>query len=69
MNINKVLLITSKNFKEPAVKNVVKILKNKGIEYIFLSERWLSDNMVTSIASYLYRIRCWNKFNKVIKYV
>ncbi|PIU28239.1 MAG: hypothetical protein COT09_05605, partial [Candidatus Hydromicrobium americanum] len=66
-DINKVLFITSRCYREPAFKDVVKVLKTKGIEYVFLSERWLADNIVTDMASYLSRIRGWIKFNKVAK--
>jgi len=68
-DINKIFLITSKNFRESAFRDVIRVLKNKRVEYIFLSERWLSDNIVTDMATYLLRIRGWNKFNKVAKYV
>jgi len=67
--VKKVLLITSRNFRESAFKDVVEALKSKGIEYIFLSETWLPDNTVTDMTSYLLRIRGWNKFNKVTKHV
>lgn len=68
-DINEVLLITSRNLRESAFKDVVKALKSKGIEYIFLSERWLSDKMVTDMTSYLFRIRGWKRFNKAEKHV
>ena len=68
-DINEALLITSRNLRESAFKDVVKALKSKGIEYIFLSERWLSDEMVTDMTSYLFRIRGWKRFNKAEKYV
>lgn len=69
VDINKVIFVTSRNFRESAFKSVVKALKSKGINYIFLSERWLSDNIVTDMTSYLLRIRGWNKFNRVVKHV
>jgi hypothetical protein len=68
-DIIRVLLITSRNFGGLAFKNVVKTLKNNGIGYTFLSERWLSDNDVTDMRSYLIRTRGWRKFNKVAKHV
>ena len=68
-DVHKVLLITSRNFRESAFKDVVEALESKGIEYIFLSETWLPDNAVTDMTSYLLRIRGWNKFNKVTKHV
>lgn len=63
-NIEEVLLITNKNFRESAFQDVVKALKSKGIECTFLSERWLSDNIVTDMTSYLLRIRSWKRFGK-----
>jgi len=68
-DINKVLFITSGNYKESAFASVVETLENKDIEYCFISERWLSDNMVTDMTRYLMRIRCWKKFSTVGKYV
>lgn len=68
-DINKVLLITSRNFKEAKFKDVVNAIKSKGIEYYFLSERWLSDNTVTDMTSYLLRIRNWRKFIKCRNYL
>lgn len=67
-DINKVLLITSRYFKESAFKDVVKALKSKGVEYIFLSERSLPDNIVTDMTSYLLRMRGWKKFNNLLAY-
>lgn len=68
-DINKVLLITNRNFRESAFENAAKALKSKGVEYIFLSERWLSDNIVTDMTRYLFRIRGWKKFNGMGKHV
>ena len=68
-DLNKVLLITSRDFRESAFKDVVEALESEGIEYIFLSERWLPDNIVSDMASYLFRIRGWNEFNKVARHV
>jgi len=68
-DINEVLFITSRNLRESAFKDVVKALKNKDIEYTFLPERWLSDNDVTDMTSYLIRTRGWRKFNKVARHV
>lgn len=67
--INKVHLVTSRNFRESAFRDVIKALRNKRIKYIFLPERSLSDQTVTDMTNYLYRIRGWKKFNKVAKYV
>ena len=66
-NINRVLLVTSRNFGRPAFKSVVETLRKKGIGYTFLSERWLSDNDATDMKGYLVRTRGWRKFNKVAK--
>ena len=60
-DINRLLLITSRHFKELSFKDVVKALRSRRIEYSFLSERWLSDNTVTDMTSYLSRIRNWRK--------
>jgi len=68
-NINKALLITSRHFKESIFNDVVSVLRNKNIKYIFLSERALSDNNVSDITRYISRMRNWKKFNKVAKYV
>jgi len=68
-DINEVLLITSRNLRESAFKDVIKALKSKDIEYTFLPERWLSDNDVTDMTSYLIRTRGWRKFNKVARHV
>lgn len=69
VDIHRVIIVTSRSFKESAFKNVVKAIRSKGINYIYLSERQLSDNIVTDMTSYLLRIRGWDKFNKVAKYV
>ncbi|HBE45253.1 MAG TPA: hypothetical protein DDW17_07370 [Deltaproteobacteria bacterium] len=70
-DINKVLLITNWKFgiRESSFKGVIKLLKSRDIEYIFLSERSLSDNIVTDMASYLLRIRGWKHFKKVAAHV
>lgn len=65
-DINRVIIVTSKNFKESVFKNVVKAIRSKGINYIFLSERQFSDNIVTDMTSYLLRIRGWDKFNRFV---
>lgn len=63
-DINKVLLIKNGNYRESAFKNVIKELKTRGIKYGFLSEKWLSNNIVTDMTSYLLRIRAWKRFKK-----
>lgn len=68
-DINKVLLITSRDFKESTFEDVVTILKSKDIEYCFLSERWLANNVIPDITRYFFRIENWNEFNEVAKHV
>ncbi|HOC02832.1 MAG TPA: hypothetical protein PKK91_05070, partial [bacterium] len=68
-NMNKVLLITSRHFKELAFKDVVKVLRDKSIKYIFLSERLLSENNVSDMRIYILRMRSWKEFNRAAKYV
>jgi len=68
-DINKVFLITSRDFKEPIFEDVVKILKSKDIEYCFLSEKWLVDNIAPDITRYFFRIENWNGFKKGTEYV
>ena len=68
-DINKVLLITSRNFKESTFEDVVTILKSKDIEYCFLSEKCLADNVIPDITRYFFRIENWNEFNEVAKHV
>jgi hypothetical protein len=63
-DINKVLLITSRDFKESTFEDVVTILKSKDIEYCFLSEKWLSDNILPDTTRYFFRIENWRKFIK-----
>lgn len=67
-DINEMLFIMSKNYREPAFKDIVEVLKNNGIEYIFLPERSLPDNIVTDMTSYLLRMRSWEKFNNLFLY-
>jgi hypothetical protein len=67
-DINKVILVTSRNFRTLAFKSVVKALKRRSINYVFLSETWLSDNIVTDMTSYLLRMRGWKKFNNLALY-
>jgi hypothetical protein len=67
-DINEMLFIMSKNYREPAFKDIVEVLKNNGIEYIFLPERSLADNIVTDMTSYLLRMRGWGKFNNLLVY-
>jgi len=68
-DINKVLFITSRDFQESTFEDIVRILKTKDIEYCFLSERWLADNVIPDITRYFFRTENWNKFNKVARYV
>ena len=64
-DINKVLLITSRDFKESTFENVVRILKSKDIEYCFLSEKWLPDNIMPDITRYFFRVEDWREFKNV----
>ena len=68
-DINKVLLITSRDFKEPTFEDVAMILKSKDVEYCFLSEKWLAGNVIPDITRYFFRIENWNEFNGVTKHV
>jgi hypothetical protein len=61
-DINKVLLITSKDFREAAFDGLITLLQSKRIEYTSLSERWLSDNILPDTARYFFRIEDWGKF-------
>ena len=63
-DISKVLLVTSRNSGEAAFEDIVEALTTKDIQHSFLSERWLSDNIVSDMTSYLLRIRNWRKFRK-----
>lgn len=63
-DINKVLYITSKDFREPTFNDIVTFLHNKGIEYTFLSERWLPDNILSDTARYFFRMENWGEFKK-----
>lgn len=67
-DINEMLFIMSKNYRESAFKDIVEVLKNNGIEYIFLPERSLADNIVTDMTSYLLRMRGWKKLNNLLVY-
>lgn len=70
-DINNVLLITSKNFREPAFDVIITLLQSKKIEYTFLSERWLPDKILSDTGRYFFRIENWEKFKneKVIQAV
>ena len=61
-DINKVLFITSKDFREPTFDEVAKLLKSKDVKYGFLSVRWLHNNIIPDITRYFYRIEIWSKF-------
>lgn len=68
-DINEVLLIKSKLFRETKFEGLIKILERKGIEYCFFSERYLSDNDVSDMTNYLSRMRGWKKFSKMAQHV
>lgn len=61
-DINKILLITNKDFREPAFDDITPLLQSKGTEYTFLSEKWLSDNVLSDTIKYFFRIENWEKF-------
>lgn len=61
-DVNKVILITSKDFREAAFDDIITLLQSKRIEYTSLSERWLSDNILPDTARYFFRIEDWGKF-------
>ena len=61
-DINKVLLITNKDFREPAFDDIILLLQSKETGYMFLSEKWLSDNILSDTARYFFRIENWEKF-------
>jgi len=63
-DIKKVLLITSRDFKELKFEDAVRILKNKDVECCFLSEKWLPDNIPSDTTRYFLRIENWEKFIK-----
>jgi len=67
-DINKVLLITSRDFRKSAFKEVVSTLKTRDVGYYFLSEIWLSDREAPDQARYFFRIENWRKFNKAREY-
>lgn len=61
-DINKVLLITSKNFRRSTFDDIITLLQSKRVEYTFLSEKWLPDNVLSDTARYFFRIENWGKF-------
>lgn len=61
-NINKVLLITSKDFREPIFEPVITFLQNARISYYFLSESWLPDKINSDAARYFLRLENWKRF-------
>lgn len=63
-DVNKVLLITSRDFKKSTFENVICILESKDIEYCLLSEKWLPDNILPDITRYFFRIENWSEFVK-----
>jgi len=63
-DINKVLLITSRDFKKSTFENVIWILESKDIEYCLLSEKWLPDNILPDTTRYFFRIENWSEFIK-----
>jgi hypothetical protein len=68
-DINKVIFITSRNFRKSTFRDIVRMLEIEGIEFTFIVEKWFPDNVVTDMTSYVLRVRRWKKFNKTKKYV
>jgi hypothetical protein len=61
-NINKVLLITSKDFRASIFESVITLLQDARISYCFLSERWLPDKINIDTARYFSRLENWKRF-------
>ncbi len=61
-DVNKVIFITSRDFKGSTFEDIVRILKSKDIKYWFLSEKWLPDNILPDTTRYFFRIENWRKF-------
>ena len=61
-DINKVLLITSKDFQESVFERVTHLLEVATISHCFLSERWLPDKINSDTAQYFFRLENWNRF-------
>lgn len=61
-DINKVLLITSKDFQESVFEPVTALLEGAKISYCFLAERWLPDKINSDIARYFFRLENWKRF-------
>jgi hypothetical protein len=61
-DINKVLLVKSRNFTEPAFKSVIAPLQNAKIAFCFLSERWLPDKIESDTVRYFTRLENWENF-------
>jgi hypothetical protein len=61
-DINKVLLITSKDFQESVFEPLITLLENAKISYCFLAERWLPDKINSDTARYFFRLENWKRF-------
>ena len=61
-DINKVLLITSKDFQESVFEPVTALLEGAKISYCFLSEKWLPDKINSDTARYFLRLENWKNF-------
>jgi len=61
-DINKVLLIVSKDFQESTFEPIAALLEVAEISYCFLSERWLPDKINSDTARYFFRLENWTRF-------
>ena len=61
-DINKVLLITSQDFREPVFEPIIALLQDARISHCFLSEGWLPDKLNSDIARYFSRLGNWKRF-------
>jgi len=61
-DINKVLFIRDLEFRELAFEDIIRILKRNNIEFCFLHEKWLPDNILPDITRYFFRVENWRKF-------
>ena len=61
-DINKVLLITGKDFQESVFEPITTLLEVATISHCFLSERWLPDKINSDIARYFSRLENWSRF-------
>ncbi len=65
-DINKVILITSKDFREPIFESITSLLEVATINHCFLSERWLPDNISSDTRRYFFRLENWSRFQNIL---